>query len=462
MKDSYEHLEYKENEYNPNTEAFEIVNKKFIHRWFQDVNKQIVSSIGFYPPPEKCPENVYNLWKGWSIESHTKDQMKDYTESREFIKGHYKYICGDGWEYALKVHACIAQKPGFKNGIMMTYQSDAEGIGKTSMFLLNEAYMGDQYTLKIKDAETELLGNFNALSKHKIYIFLEEFDGNDGKGKAGRKLMEMITSTCDNITHKGKDTFKVKSVAHYEASTNIIDPKKISDKNRRDVFYRIEGKPKSKEYFEKLYSYINDKDTMRDWYDYLMTIDTEHIDWIRDRPVSEYFDDLVEASQDLEFKFLVEKIVQTADTIACRSDINEILKSADNVKNTQWSERYKTTDLFKEFREYIDKKKVSYATTDVKFGIKLLKYRNLFAEKGKTKGCTTYTIHYLEAIQTLIKEETIKKEDFPWLDREILFSTLNDTDNQCCLFLSNWESMGDHHSKQCKHCQRKVFWPEDG
>ena len=226
------------------------------------------------------------------------------------------------------------------------------------------------------------------------------------------------------------------------------------------MFYRIEGKPRSKEYFEQLYKYIHDKDTMRDWYDYLLTIDTDTIDWIRDRPVSEYFDDLVEASRDLEFKFLMEKIVQQADVIGYRPKLEEILTSENNVKHTQWTEKYKTTDLFKEFREYIEQNKVSYATNDTKFGIKLLKYKDLFIEKSKMKGYTTYKINYLEALQVLIKEGNVKKEDFPWLDRELLFASLDDTKETCCVFLSNWELTDIPNHKQCKHCKREVFWPE--
>jgi len=126
-------MHYKENQYNKETEEFTIVRKKFIDRWFKDEDKLTYKSIGVYPPPTECPKNCYNLWRGWEIQQHTKDTNIDYTENRNIILNHYKYIGGAGWEYLLKCHALVAQQPAFKNGIMITYQSDAEGVGKSSM-----------------------------------------------------------------------------------------------------------------------------------------------------------------------------------------------------------------------------------------------------------------------------------------------------------------------------------------
>lgn len=456
MRDTYEHHQYKETEFDKETKEFVVVNKKFIDRWFKDVDKLTYKAIGLYPPPTEVPERHYNLWKGWDIIKHTKNPNKDYTESRNTILEHYKYIGGDGWEYLLKSHAIIAQKPAYKNGIMTTYQSDAEGVGKSSMYEINKAYMGSQYCVKIRDADTELLGGFNALTKHKIYIFLEEFDGNDGKGKAGRKLMEMITTTEDNITHKGKDTFTVKSVSHYEASTNILDPKKISDKNRRDVFYRIEGKAKPKEYFTKLYDLIKNKDIMRDWYDFLMEQKCDDIDWINSRPKGEYFEDLVEASRDMELSFLIDKIVCKTETLASQ-------------KAEDWTDKFKTGELFNEFRTFIDSKKIKYDTTDSKFGLKLLKYKDLFAAKSKSKGYTTYKIDYIAACKHLIDSGICQQEDFPFLEGKMMLrqtvkepkieeSKVEESkiDECCCLIKDNFKRIGPNLG-QCKICKQTDY-----
>lgn len=402
FKDRFENMKYEEKSWNEKKEKYEVKKASFIKRWFLDEDKKTYTQARVYPPPMKCPEDEYNLWTGFKAQITEYPMYKsaeDYAEGVECILNHIKYLGGEGYEYILKVQALYAQKPGFKHGVMLTYKSDAEGIGKSSMSNLTRSWMGERWCSKIENPEAILLGNFNSIIEGKVYIFLEEFDGSVVYGRSSKILMELITSSIDTINKKGVSAYDIPSFTHYEGSTNTLMPKKISDKNRRDCFFEIKGDAKPKEYFDTLYKNINDPYVMKAWYEYLLTINIENVDWIRDRPISEMQEDLMEASQDLEKVWLYHYFLK--DLIRDYSSFNNL---------DDYKYKMKTDDLFNKFRQYLGSNCPDYnASSITSFGMKLKKYK-LDCWVKSTYKPTFYKTSLVDTLKELIAKKIYADE----------------------------------------------------
>jgi len=402
FKDRFENMKYEEKLYNDKKDKWEVKSMAFIDRWFKDENKLTYTQARVYPPPMECPEGEYNLWTGFDAELTTYPQgksMDDYKEEIEYIIKHLEYIGGSGYDYLIKTQALYAQQPGKKNGIMTTYKSDVEGIGKSTICNLNRAWMGERWTCKIENPDAVLLGSFNSVIENKVYVFLEEFDGSDTRSKQGSILMELITSVTDLINKKGVSAYNVKSFTHYEGSTNTLLPKKITSSNRRDVFYDIKGNPKPKQYFDKLYDVIGNKYAMKAWYEYLLTIDINKVDWIKDRPENEMFDDLKEASRDI----LEDWVLTYLDNII-------FLKKECETKE-EYDVKIMVEDMYDEFIRYITDHKIEYKTHLRNFGIKLKKYKLDCWISYKPKHKSGYKFNLIDCLQELYDKKIYTAED---------------------------------------------------
>ena len=415
FKDRFENMKYEEKIYNEKKEKYEVKKASFIDRWFKDEDKMSYTQAKVYPPPMKCPTGEYNLWTGFKAQQTKYPEGKsadDYKEEVEYILNHLKYLGGNGWEYLLKTQALYSQKPGFKQGVMTTYKSDAEGIGKSTMLNLNTAWMGERWTVKIDNPDTSLLGNFNSVIENKVYVFLEEFDGSNSKGQAGRLLMEFITSTVDNINKKQVNQYTVKSFTHFEGSTNSLVPKKISDKNRRDVFYEIKGNPKSKEYFDKLYSIIDNEHAMKAWYEYLLTIDIDNVNWIKDRPDTEMMQDIQEASEDLLKGWLLKWI----------DDL--IYNRREEQTCEDYDVKFSVKDVYDFFTMYIESSRIKYDVNITSFGLRLKKFKLDCWEHVKPKNVSTYKFSLIDCIKELHTKGIYTTEDITtyseWFQSQIM------------------------------------------
>lgn len=396
FKDRFENMMYEENTYNDKKEKYEVKKMQFIKRWFLDENKLTYTKARAYPPPLQCPEGEFNLWTGFKAQFTEYPQgksMDTYKDEIEYILNHIKYLGGDGWEYILKTQALYSQKPGFKHGVMISYKSDAEGIGKSSMSNLTRGWMGDRWTAKIENPDAVLLGNFNSIIENKVYIFLEEFDGSTIQGRSAKMLMELITASVDTINKKGVSAYDITSFTHYEGSTNSLMPKKMSDKNRRDCFFEIKGDPKPKEYFDRLYEIIGNPYAMKAWYEYLLTINIENVDWIRDRPISEMQEDLIEASQDLEKYWLYHHYLK---------DIIHQHSSLTNVDDYDF--KLKVDDLHLKFKQYLTSTSTEYKCGSViSFAMKLKKYKLDCWEKSTYKPAF-YKVNLVETLKEMLSK----------------------------------------------------------
>lgn len=346
----------------------------FITKWLDDDTKRKYEYVDTLIPPLECPDNTFNLWTGFEVEYTENNDNDDFTNDLEFILNHIRLLCGKDellFNYTIKWLACIFQQPAFKNNISILFKSIKQGMGKNLFFDLIRNMIGHKYCCVIDKPERDVFGTFNSLMENKLLVLFDEMAGKVGF-KYDEEIKALITSNTIDITSKGKATKTVNNYTKIIMNTNNDYPVKIPVDDRRFVICDssfMDIPPK--DYFENLVRIINDKNILRAFFDYLMEIDLSTIDWIRDRPETEAFNDIKMASLDIELRFLL-------DFIDEKDGIDE----------------YKAKDLFIEFQSFIHRECVDYKTNQIKFCIKLKNYRIDGYELLKKRDCNYYSFDF--------------------------------------------------------------------
>ena len=360
----------------------------FIRRWFRDPTIRKYEFVKHILPPEKCDENlVYNLWNGFSIEKTTHTN----TEGCDILLNHIKLLCNQEeaiYEYVLKWLACLFQKPSTKNNIALCFKSP-QGMGKDLFYTMLERMIGDHYCGNTTRIERDIFGDFNKFLENKLLVVMNEMNGKVGY-KYSDQLKDLITNIKEPIRKMRTDVSEeTKSFAHYVFFTNNDFPIKIETTDRRFVAIDTHQSVPPKSYFDTLVSTINDRTSLRSLYDHLMTIDLSTTDWIRDRPDTEFVQDLKANSQDKELYFLIDRITHL-------SSVNQ-------------SERqFLCKDLLHDFKKECQENGYEYNTTPIKFGIKLKNYHIDGMTKKRTNRGETYIFNIPRCMKWLEDQHHIE------------------------------------------------------
>lgn len=360
---------YQGKKYSENIDGL-IQELSFIKKWLDDENKRQYEYVDTIIPPFECPDDTYNLWDGLEVENFDNDE-KEYTDDILFIKNHIRLLCGGQenlYEFVLKWVACLFQKPAYKNNICIIFKSTQQGMGKNMFFELLIKMIGSKYACVIDKPERDCFGSFNGLMEDKILCLFDEFSGKVGF-KYDDDIKSLITGLTIDITNKGVKTKKKNNYTKFIMNTNNDYPVKISANDRRFCICdssHMDIPPK--EYFENLFRITNDKNVLRLFYDELMDIDLTTIDWIKDRPITEAFNDIRMASLDVEMRFIL-------DFIDEKTGIT----------------KYKAKEIYDEFINFTIRDGLEFRTSNIKFGIKLKNYKIDGLSTVKCKDCNYYS-----------------------------------------------------------------------
>ena len=277
--------------------------------WLNDPNMRTYERMDFFPPPNICPENVYNTWDGFSIEKTDRDPYLDF-ENNKYIK-QYKYIIDnvikndESKKYMLNFLAFIIQKPGIKLPIIPIILG-RQGCGKSKIIETIMNIIGNKYWHKSNDMEHELNDNFSLAGKNKILNVFEETSAKKSN-VVYEKFKDLITSDTTYINPKNKTPYKQKDYRKFIINSNNMDCIKVDINDRRNVFFETTDKlagPENKEFWDE---YINhtmiNKTALRAIYDYLMSIDISGFDFIHNKPKSDLLDDIKELNLTLYQQF---------------------------------------------------------------------------------------------------------------------------------------------------------------
>ena len=321
IMESYKHLHYEVWVESKST----IEYKCFIDRWIKaNPNMITFDKMDYFPNPDDCPENCYNLWKKFDVELIT-----DYNyveDDLQFLLNHIKILCGNNqevYDFVIKYIAHLFYKPEEKIGKMILFCSK-EGTGKSMFYSLLKSMIGTRF-YSIGDVKKNLLGNFNSALLNSYVINLEEVDYFSSKDGADI-LKNLITETDLEVNQKGKDAKIIKSVHRFIGNTNhVVMPLKISANDRRYCIIRSSDEKKGdSDYFTKLYKIINSKDLQASFYKYLSNIDIS--DFISCKiPNTEYLEELKETFETPLRDFIKDLLINTNEELIYESS-NELFR----------------------------------------------------------------------------------------------------------------------------------------
>ena len=211
------------------------------------------------------------------------------------ILNHIRYIfCSDKKEQYTELFqhmASLLQQP-HKTLPVCIFKSKP-GTGKNLMFetLLGRTILGDDY-FTISEKLDLFLGRFNAALESKLFAILDETSTFIGNHEVNNLLKSFATQLFINIERKGMESYTIPSYLNKMLFTNNEAPIKIEDGDRRYNMYDVDnniGKGQNfnevpecvrkeytsrEDYFCELSDIIkNDKDTIKLFVDFLMSID---------------------------------------------------------------------------------------------------------------------------------------------------------------------------------------------
>ena len=281
--------------------------KRFIHNYILDNEKRIVDKIDFYPNISKCPSNVYNLFKGFYIETISNNDITDKDkEDFQIILDHIKLLVDDGesyvndcYEYILDWTAQIFQEPDKKTNTMIINKG-GEGIGK-SLLVQQIGYMlGENYYYSTANPLSDLFGSFNSIGKNKLLINIDEIEHSQ-TDKCYERFKNLITSNKITIKEKFEKEMYVNDFIRYWVTTNNEAVIKISDTNRRFVAFESIH-PARKDIKNVIDAFFNDK-ALRLFYDFLMSRNLKDRIWMN-FPKTKYYKRCLDAFISTTWTFL--------------------------------------------------------------------------------------------------------------------------------------------------------------
>jgi hypothetical protein len=105
----------------------------------------------------------------------------------------------------------------------------------------------------------------------------------------------MITSDTFVWEAKGRDGVQMRAYDRFVFTTNSANCLKINPDSRRFVVYEVSSELKGNaSYFKGLSGHIADEHARYEFYQLLMRRDIGDVDWINSRPLTKYYDRMVE------------------------------------------------------------------------------------------------------------------------------------------------------------------------
>ncbi|KGA42346.1 helicase [Pectobacterium odoriferum] len=225
--------------------------------------------VGFYPRPEKCPEDVFNLFTGWGVIPRPGD-VSPYLEHLE------KVICSGNqaaYEYLVGWLAHLVQKPDEKPSVAIVLKA-IPGTGKGSMVKPLQQIMG-QYGVQVNGAG-QIAGKFNATMANKLMVFADEVTVNNSR--EADRLKGIISEDTINLERKGIDPEPMPNFSRLIFASNSEQVLRASVRERR--YLVLEPAPEhaqQKDYFDRLHNWINAGGASH-LMAYLLQVDITHFD----------------------------------------------------------------------------------------------------------------------------------------------------------------------------------------
>jgi hypothetical protein len=270
----------------------------------------------------KLPYNIetkqdeLNLFTGYNSSALRKGYDK---EEFNLITKHMKEVyCPDNPHvetYVENLLGWTVQNPTRKPEIAIVMIGD-QGCGKSNVIKeISNCVFGRRYTLELNKME-DITSKFNSLLEGKKVIIGDEVKG---FGKDTAVLKNLICSGDMKIEHKGVNPFVIKDTSIFFFISNDENYFKVEDHDRRYLVLRCSNKYcRDGNYFSALFKQLSNKSCGDNYYTYLATKDLSRFDRIRDLPMTETKQMMIEVSQDPCISFIQSPIIGKFCELATR------------------------------------------------------------------------------------------------------------------------------------------------
>lgn len=262
---SYEHLAYE------TIKDGSIVRHNFIKSWFSDPDIKTYDDIGNYPKEHMCPANIFNTWR--SFEMDLIDSFEYREDELQFILNHIKILCNNEvpvYEYFISWIAQMVQFPEMKT--ICPILISKEGAGKGTLLRLFSKMFGEKKVFETTDPAQHVWGDFNGQMVDSFLVNLNEISKKDTVDASG-KIKGLITEPKLMINIKGVKPFPIKSYHRFIITTNSEEPVNSKSDDRRSFVIRSSDELiGNKDYFETIYSYLEDVNVIKTCFQYFKTI----------------------------------------------------------------------------------------------------------------------------------------------------------------------------------------------
>ena len=290
-----------------------VVKKKpFIQQWLNDEDIKTKTQINFYPNPDKCPDDEFNLFDGLRVSSLEQDKDKETDIS--LIINHIKNLTGnddESYNYFIKWLAQIFQQPDILIGTAVVFVSE-QGTGKNIFLDFLGRILGDKYFYSTQDTN-HIYGRFAEGIKNKLLINLDEATGKDNFENS-EKLKNLITAPKIQYEKKNVSSMTINNYARFIFSTNNETAVKVPYDDRRFFIVGCNNSIKNdRSYFKPLIKSFNNDNNALAFYKYLMDIDIKDYDFVNERPKTDIYKDMREVNKPRMALFMEYKLMRAQE-----------------------------------------------------------------------------------------------------------------------------------------------------
>ena len=298
-------------------EAYEhYPGKSFINWWTEQPDIRIFKKIDFFPPPLKCPEDVYNTYQGLKVEQTLEACRATYealsveekaakTDGYDRIMTHIfnQSGCDDNsCTYVLNWIAQLIQRPGEKPQVALVIRSD-QGSGKNILWnFIGNCLLGDRHFYCTEKADN-LMGKFAMGTKDSILVVLDEASGKENKAFS-EVMKARITETKQVFESKGKDKVVINDCTSWVVLSNKQFVVNVESSDRRHSIHEASNRHiNDPAYFVPLVDAMEDPIVAMLVYDFFKNLDITGFN-PRNRPVTEAYYQAKTQSRPLVSKFI--------------------------------------------------------------------------------------------------------------------------------------------------------------
>jgi hypothetical protein len=303
------------------------VKKYFFDEWMSDKDRKNYEKVDFIPDKTKCPDYVFNLFRGFKVEELITEQiLKEYqSKTQEEIMDlwinkiikHIDYLTSGYSDYILKWLANIIQNPMNRSQVAIMIRDmgglleEGGGTGKNMFFddWFGNEILGEDLVYVVGD-NRELYGSFNSQFEGKLLVIVEEASGKENHSNIDI-LKSKITAKKMNINKKQVASYQVRDFTNLLFATNNRNPLPFKQGNRRLAAFETNPECRDNvDYFKELHKHLSTPIVKVAFYQFLKNLPTysSPIDFQTNIPKTSVYKELRMLNAPIHIKWLADKV----------------------------------------------------------------------------------------------------------------------------------------------------------